>query len=83
MQLRCPTVTKPAATKPAEALRYGDALAELEAILLELEGDNVDVDELATRVRRGAELIDLCRDRIANTRFDVQQVIDALGAAGV
>ena len=56
-------------------MRYGDALAELEAILVELEGDTVDVDELGARVRRGAELIELCRDRIAKARLDVQQVV--------
>jgi exodeoxyribonuclease VII small subunit len=54
---------------------YGDALAELEAILDEIEDDSVDVDVLATRVRRAAELLRVCRDRIASARIEVTQIV--------
>ena len=47
---------------------YAEALAELEGILDELDGDEVDVDVLGSRVRRAAELLRLCRDRIASAR---------------
>jgi len=57
---------------------YGEALAELEGILDELDGDEVDVDVLGSRVRRAAELLRLCRDRIASARFDVEQVVAEL-----
>ena len=59
---------------------YGEALAELEGILDELDGDEVDVDVLGSRVRRAAELLRLCRDRIAGARFDVEQVVAELEA---
>jgi exodeoxyribonuclease VII small subunit len=59
---------------------YAEALAELEAILDELDGDEVDVDVLGGRVRRAAELLRLCRDRIASARFDVEQVVAELEA---
>jgi exodeoxyribonuclease VII small subunit len=59
---------------------YGEALAELEAILDELDGEEVDVDVLGSRVRRAAELLRLCRDRIASARFDVEQVVAELEA---
>jgi exodeoxyribonuclease VII small subunit len=59
---------------------YGEALAELEGILDELDGDEVDVDALGSRVRRAAELLRLCRDRIASARFDVEQVVAELEA---
>jgi exodeoxyribonuclease VII small subunit len=59
---------------------YAEALAELEAILDELDGDEVDVDVLGSRVRRAAELLRLCRDRIASARFDVEQVVAELEA---
>jgi exodeoxyribonuclease VII small subunit len=57
---------------------YAEALAELEGILDELDGDEVDVDVLGSRVRRAAELLRLCRDRIASARFDVEQVVAEL-----
>jgi exodeoxyribonuclease VII small subunit len=59
---------------------YTEALAELEGILDELDGDEVDVDVLGSRVRRAAELLRLCRDRIASARFDVEQVVAELEA---
>jgi exodeoxyribonuclease VII small subunit len=61
---------------------YGEAVAELEEILAELEDDTVDVDVLAQRVRRAAELIRICRARIAGARLEVEQVVAELDAAG-
>jgi exodeoxyribonuclease VII small subunit len=53
---------------------YATALAELDAILRELEGSDVDVDHLAERVARAAELIALCRERISNAQVKIEQV---------
>ena len=57
---------------------YAEALSELEGILAELERDNVDVDVLASRVQRAAELIRLCRERIGNARLQIEQVVAEL-----
>ena len=64
----------------AEQLGYAEALAELEGILDELDGDEVDVDVLGSRVRRAAELLRLCRERISGARFEVEQVVAELEA---
>jgi exodeoxyribonuclease VII small subunit len=61
-------------------ISYTDALAELERILDELDGDEVDVDVLGARVKRAAELLRLCRDRISGARFEVEQVVAELEA---
>ena len=58
-----------------DPIAYGDAIAELEAIVAGLEDTDVDVDVLADRVARAAELITLCRDRIAKTRIEVERVV--------
>ena len=65
-----------------DRMSYVDALSELEHILDELDGDEVDVDVLGARVRRAAELLRLCRDRIAGARFEVEQVVAELEAEG-
>lgn len=57
---------------------YADAVAELEAILREIEDDDVDVDVLADRVRRAAALIEYCRDRILVARAAVDDATEAL-----
>jgi exodeoxyribonuclease VII small subunit len=64
-------------TEPTEP-GYAEAMAELEAILRELEGDAVDVDRLAERVARAATLIRLCRDRIGTARLQIEQVVAEL-----
>jgi exodeoxyribonuclease VII small subunit len=57
---------------------YGAAMAELEQILQELEGEDPDVDVLATRVERAATLIEICRRRITNASVQVERVVAAL-----
>ena len=57
---------------------YAAALRELEAILAELEDDTLDVDLLADRVARAAELIDVCRTRIDGARMQVERIVAAL-----
>jgi len=75
--------TPPPAPGPGEPvgrddISYAEAQAELDAILHELDGDEVDVDVLGARVRRAAELLRLCRSRIAAARFEVEQVVGEL-----
>ena len=61
---------------------YAAAIGELEAILVELEDDALDVDRLAERVARAAELIRLCRARITGTRLDVEKIVAELDRPG-
>jgi exodeoxyribonuclease VII small subunit len=59
-------------------LSYADAVAELETIVAGLDDADVDVDVLAQRVARAAELIRLCRERIAATRLEVERIVAQL-----
>jgi exodeoxyribonuclease VII small subunit len=54
---------------------YAQALDELDGILRELEGSDVDVDRLADRVARATELIAVCRERIGAARLRIDEVI--------
>jgi len=57
---------------------YGEAMEELEAILAELEGDDLDVDVLAARVQRASELLRTCRARIVRAQQDVDRIVAEL-----
>ena len=57
---------------------YAEALEELEQILEELEGEQLDVDVLAERVRRASELIKVCRERITRAQGDVDAIVAEL-----
>jgi exodeoxyribonuclease VII small subunit len=67
--------TRPAQRAAGDGPTYAAAVDELEAILAELEDDRLDVDQLAERVARAAELIRLCRERIRATRLEVEQIV--------
>ena len=59
-------------------LTYAEALAELDEILGQLESSTVDVDVLAERVARGAQLVRFCRQRLQVVRVDVDTVVEQL-----
>ena len=59
-------------------LPYADAMEELEAILAELEREDVDIDHLTERVARAAALIEFCRTRIEAARVDVTRLVEDL-----
>ncbi len=64
-----------------DAPSYAAALAELDAILRELDSSDVDVDHLADRVARASELITLCREKISGAQLRIEQVTAELDAA--
>jgi exodeoxyribonuclease VII small subunit len=61
-----------------ESTRWADAIAELEQILARLDDDALDVDVLSAQVARAAELIGQCRDRIAQTKLEVERIVGDL-----
>jgi len=68
----------PAPDPALDGLRYADAMAELDAILHELERGDVDLDRLAGQVRRAADLVRFCRGRLDDTRTEVTRIVTDL-----
>ncbi len=54
---------------------YADALSELQQILSELEAEDIDIDVLAVKVERAAELIRVCRGRINDAEVRVKEIV--------
>ena len=63
-----------------ETPNYGDAIEELEDILEEIEAEDVDLDDLADKVERASDLVELCRDKLDRTEVQVQSIIEDLEA---
>ena len=61
-----------------EQVSYSNAISELEEILDQIEGDDVDLDDLAVKVERASELVEVCRDKIDKTEMQVKTIIDDL-----
>lgn len=75
---------KPAAETAAEtaASSFGEAMEELERILQRIEGEEVDVDQLAAELRRASRLVELAREKIRRAEVEVTQIVQGIEAAG-
>lgn len=63
------TTSKAAAGKPPS---YEAALAELEQLVAKLEAGDLPLDQLLSQYQRGADLLKLCRDRLASVEEQVK-----------
>jgi len=59
-------------------LTYSQALTELEAILNEIESEEIYVDILAEKVKRAAYLIKFCKGKLRNTEEEVKKVLSEI-----
>jgi len=66
-----------------EEIKYADALSRLYQIVEEVEGTNIDVDELEAVVKEAVVLITVCRAKLAGTQSAVEQALSGLKADGV
>lgn len=57
-------------------LTYQTALDELRAIHARLRGDDVDVDRLLEDVRRAADLLAFCRERLQSVGERLEEVLE-------
>ncbi len=54
---------------------YNEAIAEIEEILLKIENEELDVDELAEKVKRVSTLLKTCKDMLIKTNEQVEQIL--------
>lgn len=65
----------------SESPNYTAAFEELQQIVNEIEEGEISVDELSTKVKRAAELIAICRNKLTATEGDVNKILKELEAA--
>jgi exodeoxyribonuclease VII small subunit len=54
---------------------YNEAMAEIEAILEKIENEELDVDELAEKVKRVSVLLKTCKDKLTKTNEQVELIL--------
>jgi len=54
---------------------YTQAIEELEEIVSSIENEDVNVDELSVKVKRAAELIKICKNKLHNTEEEVNSIL--------
>ena len=68
----------PEAAAAETPLSFREAMDELEGILERIEGEEIDIDQLATELRRAAQLLDVCRGKIRKAEVEVTQIVQSL-----
>jgi exodeoxyribonuclease VII small subunit len=59
-------------------MNYTEAFEELQQLVSEMENGQINVDELAIKVKRAAELIKICKLKLHETESDVQKILKEL-----
>ncbi len=60
---------------------YEAAFGELKQLVAEIEEGSIGIDALGLKVKRAAELIKICRNRLKQTEIDVQAILKDLESA--
>lgn len=65
----------------SEKVNYTEAFEELQRIVSEIEQGEISVDELSEKVKRAAQLIKICKSKLATTEEDVNKILKELDSA--
>ena len=58
-----------------DKLTYQAAFEELQEIVTEMERGTIGIDALSVKVKRAAELIQFCKQKLKETELDVDQIL--------
>ena len=56
-------------------MKYEDSIKELESIVRRMENDELDIDTLATQLKRAQTLIKSCRDKLTKTDKEIKSIL--------
>ena len=62
-----------------EGMSYSEAVKELESIVEEIEGNNLDIDKLGEKLKQAQRLITLCKDKLFKTDEEIKKIIEENG----
>ena len=57
---------------------YGEAMQELQEIMIRIEEQELDVDILLDEVKKAATLIKFCKDKLQKTNTEIQKILDKI-----
>ena len=63
-------------TMPNSQMTYTDAYQELQEIVQKMENADISVDELAQKIKRASQLIQICKDKLTKTEEEINQLIE-------
>ncbi|OFX83775.1 MAG: exodeoxyribonuclease VII small subunit [Bacteroidetes bacterium GWF2_33_16] len=58
-----------------KTLTYKEAVSEIEDILQKIENEELDVDDLSTKVKQVSTLIAFCKKKLHETEVEVEKIL--------
>jgi len=58
-----------------KATTYTEAFSEIEEIIEKIENDELDIDDLAEKVKRVSLLIKICKEKLYSTEKEVENIL--------
>jgi exodeoxyribonuclease VII small subunit len=59
-------------------MTYDEALAELRSLLSELQEGQTGLEELSVKVKRAAELVQFCKEKLRSVEEEVERLADGM-----
>lgn len=56
-------------------ISYNQAIGELEIILSDIEGAELDVDELISKLKRASDLVKYCKKKLHTTEEELNKIM--------
>lgn len=56
-------------------MKYEEAYHELQNIVRKMEGEELDIDQMAEAVKRAQGLIKLCKDKLTKTDAEIKKIL--------
>lgn len=63
-----------------EKISYSEAIEELERIVAEIENENIAIDDLSDKVKRAAQLIQICKKALQITDEEVKRILEDINS---
>lgn len=59
-------------------ITYSEAIGEIEKTIAMIENEELDVDHLSEKVKRIAELLKICKEKLTGTEQEVEKILNEI-----
>lgn len=57
-------------------VKYEEAVRQLEEIVVKMERGELDIDSMATQLRKAQELVKLCKQKLKHTDDEIKKLLE-------
>ena len=57
-------------------LKYEEAVRQLEEIVVKMERGELDIDSMATQLKKAQELVKLCKQKLKHTDDEIKKLLE-------